>query len=104
MLTITPAVDIKPEGTKAPIGYQRIPCHMVFDVEMDFTRKARFVAGGHVTETPASTTYASVVSRESIRIAFLIAALNDLDILTADIQGAYLNAPCREQVLRTGIR
>jgi hypothetical protein len=39
-----------------------------------------------------------VVSRESVRIAFLIAALNDLDIMTADISGAYLNAPCREKI------
>jgi Reverse transcriptase (RNA-dependent DNA polymerase) len=43
-------------------------------------------------------TYASVVSRESVRIAFLIAALNDIDIMLADIQGAYLNAPCAEKV------
>jgi Reverse transcriptase (RNA-dependent DNA polymerase) len=65
---------------------------------MDFTRKARFVAGGHVTDPPTSQMYASVVSRDSVRIAFLIAALNDLDILSADVQGAYLNAPCKEHV------
>lgn len=35
---------------------------MVFDVKMDLTRKARFVAGGHTTETPASLAYSSVVS------------------------------------------
>jgi hypothetical protein len=28
----------------------------------------------------------------------LLAALNNLQILTADIQGAYLNAPCREKI------
>jgi hypothetical protein len=39
------------------------------------------------------------VTRESIRIAFLIAALNDLEILSADIGNAYLQAPAREQVL-----
>jgi hypothetical protein len=43
-------------------------------------------------------TYASVVSRESVRIALTLAALNDLQILSADIQGAYLNAPCREKI------
>ena len=43
-------------------------------------------------------TFASVVSRESVRIAFLIAALNDLDILAGDIQNAYLNAPTTEKV------
>ena len=40
----------------------------------------------------------SVASRESIHIAFLVAALNRLDIWTADIQNAYLNAPTKEKV------
>ena len=46
------------------------------------------------TETPSSITYASVVTRESIRIGFVLASLNDLEVLTADVAGAYLNAPC----------
>ena len=40
----------------------------------------------------------AVVSRETVRIFFLLAALNDLDILSADIQNAYLNAPVREKL------
>ena len=78
------------------IGYQEIKCHMVFDIKMDgdLTRKAYFVAGGHTTEPPATSTYSSVVSHESIRLAFLIAALNDLDVFSADVGNAYLNAPC----------
>jgi len=51
-----------------------------------------------MTETPSSITYSSVVSRESVKIAFLIAALNDLDIMSCDIGNAYLNAPCREKI------
>lgn len=98
MSVILPAVKILDDGVNAPVGYQKIPCHVIFDVKMDFTRKARFVAGGHVTDSPATQTYASVVSRESVRIAFLIAALNDLDIMSADIQGAYRNALCKEKV------
>jgi hypothetical protein len=74
------------------VGFQEIQCHMVFDVKMDLTRKARFVAGGHLMETPASLTYSSIVSRDSVRIAFLVAALNDLDILSCDVSNAYLNA------------
>eukprot|EP00957_Ditylum_brightwellii_P129255 9859945-Ditylum_brightwellii.AAC.1 len=66
---------------------------------MDFTRKARFVARGHMTEPPSSLTYLLVVSRETVRIALTIAALNDLDIMAADIGNTYLNAPCREKVL-----
>jgi len=73
---------------------------MVFDIKMDgkFTRKARLVAGGHTTETPASSTYSSVVSRESVRVAFLLEVLNDLDVFAADVGNAYLNAPCREKI------
>ena len=75
-------------------GFQEIGCHIIFDIKMDFTRKARFVAGGHTTEAPSSLTYSSVVSRDSIRIAFLVAALNNLDIMSCDLENAYLNAPC----------
>ena len=80
-------------------GYMEIKCHMIFDVKMgeNFRRKARMVAGGHVTEVPSNLTYSSVVSRDSVRIALTIAALNDLDILACDIQNAYLTAPCREK-------
>lgn len=70
-------------------------------MKMDFTRKARYIAGGHTTETPVGICYSSVVSRNSVRIAFLVAALNDLDILATDIGNAYLNAP---SVRRSGLR
>ena len=43
-------------------------------------------------------TYSSVVSRDSVRLAFMIAALNDLDVSSTDIGNAYLNAECREKV------
>ena len=64
---------------------------------MDFTRKARLVAGGHKTDPPAQLTYSSVVSRESVRIGFLIAAMYDLDPQAADIGNAYLNATTKEK-------
>ena len=65
---------------------------------MDLTRKAEYVVGGHLTDPPLSLTYASGVTRETVRIAFLIAALNDLRILTGDIQNAYLNAYTKEKI------
>ena len=85
------AVQILNEDARQPVRYQEIPCHIFFDIKMDFTHKARYVAGGHKTE-------ASVVSHDSIRIRLLMASLNNLDILSADIAGAYLNAPCLEKV------
>ena len=98
MKNVAIAFEFLESGQVVPIGYQQIPLHLVFDVKMDFTRKARLVAGGHMTDTPSSLTYSSVVSRDSVRIALLVAALNDLEILSADIGNAYLNAPTREKV------
>jgi Reverse transcriptase (RNA-dependent DNA polymerase) len=92
------AFDILDDGSPVPVGHKKIACHMVFDIKPDFTRKARLVAGGHMTDPPSSMTYASVVSRESVRIALMIAALNDLDVLAADIGNAYLNARTKEKI------
>ena len=98
MKNVMPAFRILDDDDKIPIGYTQIPCHMIFDIKIDFTRKARFVAGGHRTKPPSSITYSSVVSRDSVRIALMLAALNEVDILAGDIQNAYLNAACREKV------
>ena len=86
------------DDKQVPPGFTEITCHLVFEVKFDLRRKARYVAGGHLTDVPPAMTYSSVVSRESIRIGFLIAALNGLDVLAADIQNAYLNAPTQEKV------
>ena len=51
-----------------------------------------------MTEALALLTYSSVVSCESVRIAFTAAVLNDLDVFLSDIGNAYLNADCREKV------
>ena len=86
------------EDGSIPVGFQKIACHIVYDVKFDLTRKARYVGGGHMTNVPAAQSYSSVVSRDSVRIMFLIAALNDLDIKMCDIGNAYLNAETRERV------
>ena len=62
------------------------------------TRKARYVAGGHLTTVPTYMTYSSVVSRDTVRIGFLMAALNNLDVLAGDIQNAFLSAPTCEKI------
>ena len=52
-------------------------------MDRKFTSNAFLVADVQKTDTSANTTYFSLVSRCSISITFLIAALNDLDILLA---------------------
>ena len=86
------------DGRKPPPAYTEITCHLIFEVKFDLRRKARYIAGGHLTELLSTMTYSSVVSRESIQISFLVTALNGLDVLAADIQNAYLNAPTEERV------
>ena len=93
------AFHLLEEGEATPVGSKLIPYHIIFDIKFDLTRKARLVAGGHRNkDVPAYATYSSVVSRESVRLGLLVAAINGLDILAADISNAYLNAPCREKV------
>ena len=43
-------------------------------------------------------TYLSVVSRDSVRIMLTLVVLKNLDIHTADVQNAYLNAKPKERV------
>jgi hypothetical protein len=97
------AFKILPPGEQPPIAHTKIRTHIIFDVKMEtLRRKARLVAGGHVTESPhPSLTYASVVSRESVRIALTLAALNDLEVKASDIQNAYLTAPLLNEKIWT---
>ena len=65
---------------------------------MEFTSKTRFVAGGHTTEAPLAITYLSIVLRDSVRLAFMVAALNGIDIMSCDLENAYLNATNSEEI------
>jgi hypothetical protein len=99
MNAVRVAFHILEDGVDPPPGYQYMDCHLVFDVKFDgFRFKSRMVAGGHMVDAPSFLTYASVVSRETVRIALTIAALHDLDVKAADVENAYLTAPTTEKV------
>ena len=86
------AFEVLDEREQAPNGWKKVTGHLVRDVKMDFMRKARWVLNGHKMPDPGGSTFARVVSRESVQITFTYAALNGLKILTADIRNAYLQA------------
>ena len=90
------AFHILAEGEDPPMNLKELGVHIIFDIKMDLTRKARLVAEGHKTPTPEGSTYAGVVSRETVRIALTYAALLGLDVMAADILNAYLTAPTSE--------
>jgi hypothetical protein len=100
MKNVLPAFEFRDDDVMPP-GFKKINCHMVFDVKLDLVRTARFVAGGHQTDPLKESVYSSFISCNSVRLAFLIAALNDLEILSADVQNAYLNAPTKEKIYTT---
>ena len=85
MYNVGVAFEVLEEGVRAPNGWTKVTGHLVWDVKMDFTRKAQWVLDGHKTPGLEGSTYASVVSRESIRIALTYAALIGIDIFAADI-------------------
>jgi hypothetical protein len=97
MIAITPN-DSQSGKAKNMIGFQEIDCHIVFNIKMDFTRKARLFAGGHTTDTPMAMTYSSGVSRDSVSFGFMLAVLNGLDVLACDLENVKLNAPCVEKI------
>ena len=64
----------------------------------DFCRKARLVAGGHMTKTQAIMNYAIVVSHETVSLELVIAVLNDLEVNCVYVLNAYITSPIEEKV------
>ena len=92
------AFELIQEGDEPLPGSKMINYHFIFDIKHDMTRKARLVAGGHLNKhVPSFLTYSSVVSKETVRLCFMLASLNNLNVLIGDIGNAYLNARPREK-------
>eukprot|EP00536_Pseudo-nitzschia_multiseries_P019303 jgi/Psemu1/59956/gm1.59956_g len=70
-----------------PVGHKEITTHVIFDIKLgSLIRKARLVGDGHkVPAVAKENKYSSVPT------------LNDLKVLSADIQNAYLTAPIKEK-------
>ena len=81
-----------------PIGYKKIRCHIVYDVKHDGRHKARFVAGGHLTDTPLESVYSSVVSLKGLRLVIFLAELNSMQVWSTNIGNAYLEAKTKEKL------
>jgi hypothetical protein len=64
---------------------------------MDFAWKAHWVKDSHKTPNSTTSSFAGVVSQDSIRIALTHAALLGLPVIRADICNAYLQAPSSEK-------
>ena len=77
------------EDGGSPIGNEHLGYHMVFNVKITLDWKCGLVADGQkVEEQVKENTYSSVPSRDTIKLFFLLGALNDCDVMAADIQNA----------------
>ncbi len=91
MFKIAAQGDITAEHT-------RIPYHFVFDVKFDMQCKARLVASGNHTQPSKEDIVSGIVGMETVRIGFLIAAMNRLKVCAADIGNAFLYGTTKEKV------
>ena len=92
-------LKISERNGKAPVGYTKITCHLVFDLNLDMARKYWYVAGGHLIDIPTHMTYLIFMSHDTVRIRSLMDAMNRLNILAGDIQNAFLEAPMQKKIL-----
>ena len=49
-------------------------------------------------EAPGVTTYAIIISQETVHITLTIVVLSNLEVKASDIQNAYLTALCAEKI------
>ena len=80
-----------------PVGWRKVTGRLISDMEMYFTRKARWVLDEHKTPDPIVSTYAGLVSRASIRIDSTYSTLNGLFVGAADIMNDYLQDPSSQK-------
>ncbi len=72
---------------------------MIFNVKMeDFCQEVQLVAGGNMTDVPPTVMYVSVVLHETVHISLIMAALNVLKVMAADVINAYITSPNKEKI------
>jgi hypothetical protein len=77
-------------GEDIPIGYQKIPYHMIFDVKYDLRYKAILVVGGNWTLIVKEDIYSGVVRMDIVRLGFFLGELYGLSCCKNDIGNAFL--------------
>ena len=80
MTNVGVAFNILEDVQPLPVGYTKAIGHIVFNVHMYFTRKARYIKNGNLTPKALDSNFAGAVSRDSVCIAFTHAAMNDIDV------------------------
>ena len=67
-------------------GYQRIPYHYVFDAKFGGKKKCTLVTrGDKAPDVAKNNVYSGVISIETIRVEFVLAAMKKIEVCIADI-------------------
>ena len=67
-LSSTKLIMCREDGRKPYATHKQLSFRKIYDIKMDFTRKARLVAEGCKTSNPVTSTYTVVVSRDIVSI------------------------------------
>ena len=68
MFNVGMAFEVLDEGQRAPSGWYKVTGHLTWVVKMNFSFKAWWVFDGHKTPNLVGTTFAGVISQESISL------------------------------------
>ena len=98
MTHIDPVFSDLEDHKQLPNDYKYIHCYLIFDVKFELIRNVRFVANSQNVSPPLSTTFASMISCETICIMFTIADLNDLKVKSIDIKNSFIQAPLSKKL------
>ena len=85
-------------GSQPPKDHTYVSLTLLYVVKHDGRRKARLVAGGHLTDPATEDVYSSVVGPEGIRLVTFLADDNSLDLLSGDVGNAFLYGKTREKI------
>ena len=85
MKNVSITFNILEEGKHLSLMHSYMPCHMIFDVKMELTRKARYVDTGCHAPKSDDIRYAGVVSRESVCTSLTCTTINVIDTIAAHI-------------------
>ena len=66
MFNVGVTFEILEDDQSLSVSWSKAFRYMVFDVKMDFTWKVRWVFDGHKEPTPSVSTYAGIISCESV--------------------------------------
>ena len=78
--------------------HQEIRVHFVFDVKHCEKFMTWLVTDGYLNKEPNETVYSGVLSFRNLRLAMILAELNDLQQWGGDVGKAYLQALTKEKI------